>query len=211
MTTRQASAARTRMSLIDAGLRLAERTGLTGLSINLLVEEAQVSKGTFFHHFGDRASYVLALHREFHDRLLTEIRQATSQLEPGRDRLVVSANTYLDGCLRDRGVRALLLEARADPLIAEEVGARNISIAKLIQADFKAMKWPYPYECAQLWVGMTAEAALIELKTGKQGIRAQRGWEYLKKLDRSLQVPRPAHAKADPKEQGAFKKGSPRR
>ena len=51
----------------------------------------------------------------------------------------------------------------------------------------------------------------IELKTGKQGIRAQRGWEYLKKLDRSLQVPRPAHAKANPKEQAAFKKGSPRR
>src|SRR4030088_1514186 len=115
MTTRAAAAARTRMSLIDAGLRLAERTGLSGLSINLLVEQAQVSKGTFFHHFGDRASYVLALHREFHDRLLVEIDQATSGLEPGRERLIVAAHPYLDGCLRDRGVRALLLEARADP------------------------------------------------------------------------------------------------
>jgi AcrR family transcriptional regulator len=156
------------MSLIDAGLRLAERTGLSGLSINLLVEEAQVSKGTFFHHFGDRASYVLALHREFHERLLAEIQQATAGLEPGRQRLVVAANTYLDGCLRDRGVRALLLEARADPLIAEEVGARNASNAKLVQADFKAMKWPHPHESAQLWVGMTAEAALIELKSGRR-------------------------------------------
>ena len=168
MTTRQAAAARTRTSLIDAGLRLAERTGLSGLSINLLVEEAQVSKGTFFHHFGDRASYVLALHREFHDRLLTEIRKATGELEPGRRRLVVAANTYLDGCLRDRGVRALLLEARADPLIAEEIGTRNAGSAAIVQADFKAMKWPRPYECAQLWVAMTAEAALLELKAGKR-------------------------------------------
>jgi AcrR family transcriptional regulator len=168
MSTRAAGAARTRTSLIDAGLRLAERTGLSGLSINLLVEEAQVSKGTFFHHFGDRASYVLALHREFHDRLLAEIGQATSGLAPGRERLIVVANTYLDGCLRDRGVRALLLEARADPLIAEEIGARNASNAAVVQADFKAMKWPRPYECAQLWVGMTAEAALIELKAGKR-------------------------------------------
>lgn len=167
MGTRAAAAARTRSSLIEAGLRLAERIGLNGLSINL-VEEAQVSKGTFFHHFGDRASYVLALHREFHDRLLTEIQQATSSLEPGRERLVVAANTYLDGCLRDRRVRALLLEARADPLVAEEIGARNASNATLVQADFKAMKWPRPYECAQLWVGMTAEAALIELKAGKR-------------------------------------------
>jgi TetR/AcrR family transcriptional repressor of nem operon len=168
MSTRAAAAARTRTSLIDAGLRLAERTSLSGLSINLLVEEAEVSKGTFFHHFGDRASYVLALHREFHDRLLAEIDQATSGLAPGRERLIVVANTYLDGCLRDRGVRALLLEARADPLIAEEIGARNASNATVVQADFKAMKWPRPYECAQLWVGMTAEAALIELKAGKR-------------------------------------------
>lgn len=156
------------MSLIDAGLRLAERTGLSGLSINLLVEEAQVSKGTFFHHFGDRATYVLALHREFHERLRRETEAATAGLAPGQERLIVAANTYLDGCLRDRGVRALLLEARADPLIADEIGKRNAINAAIIQADFKAMKWPRPYECAQLWVGMTAEAALIELKAGKR-------------------------------------------
>lgn len=54
-------------------------------------------------------------------------------------------------------------------------------------------------------------AEWIERKTGKRGIRAQRGWEYLKKSNRSLKVPRPVHAKADPEEQGAFKKGSPRR
>jgi TetR/AcrR family transcriptional regulator, transcriptional repressor for nem operon len=167
-TARQESAARTRMALIDAGLRLAERTGLAGLSINLLVEDAQVSKGTFFHHFGDRASYLLALHREFHDRLLAEIDKATSTMPPGRERLIASATTYLDACLRDRGVKALLLEARADPVIAEEIGARNASAAKLVRADFKAMGWRHPLECAQLWVGMTAEAALLELKAGRR-------------------------------------------
>lgn len=167
-TSRQEAAARTRTALIDAGLRLAERTGLGGLSINLLVDEAQVSKGTFFHHFGDRASYLLALHREFHDRLLSEIDRATSSLPPGRERLMVSATTYLDGCLRDRGVRALLPEARADPIIAEEIGVRNASTAKLVREDFKAMGWPHPLECAQLWVGMTAEAALLELKAGRR-------------------------------------------
>ncbi len=156
------------MSLIEAGLRLAERTGLSGLSINLLVEEAGVSKGTFFHHFGDRASYVLALHREFHDRLLAEIRDATDGLRPGPERLAVAANTYLDGCLRNRGVRALLLEARADPMIAEEIGARNASTARLVQPDFTAMKWPHPLQSARLWVGMTAEAALLELKAGRR-------------------------------------------
>ena len=156
------------MALIDAGLRLAERTSLSGQSINQHVEEAGVSKGTFFHHFGDRASYVLALHREFHDRLLTEIEDATEGLKPGPERLAVAANSYLDGCLRNRGVRALLLEARADPLIAEEIGDRNASTAKLVQADFAVMKRPQPLECAQLWVAMTAEAALMELRAGRR-------------------------------------------
>jgi AcrR family transcriptional regulator len=168
VTTRQASAARTRLAMINAGLALAERTGLAALSINLLVDEAQVSKGTFFHHFGDRASYLIALHREFHDRLLSEIERVTAGMTPGRERLIKSANTYLDGCLRDRGVRALLLEARAEPAITEEIGARNASTARMMEADFKAMRWRHPLQCAQLWIGMTAEAALLELSAGER-------------------------------------------
>jgi transposase len=50
----------------------------------------------------------------------------------------------------------------------------------------------------------------IEAKTG-QAVRnkKQRGWEYLRKLGHSPKVPRPYHAKADKREQQAFKKGSP--
>src|ERR1700744_3950884 len=111
---RKEAMARTRELLIDTGLRLAERTGLAGLSVNLIVGEARVAKGTFFHHFGDRASYLLALHREFHERLATQMQAAITGIKPGRRRLIVGANTYLDGCLRHRGVRALLLEGRAE-------------------------------------------------------------------------------------------------
>src|ERR1700721_3370147 len=89
--------ARTRESLIDAGLRLAERTGLAGLSVNLIVGEAGVAKGTFFHHFGDRASYLLALHREFHERLATQIKPATHATPPGRRRLPPGDRTHPTG------------------------------------------------------------------------------------------------------------------
>jgi AcrR family transcriptional regulator len=159
--------ARTRESLIDAGLRLAERTGLAALSVNLIVGEAGVAKGTFFHHFGDRASYLLALHREFHERLATQIQAAIDGMPPGRRRLAAVANTYLDGCLRDRGVRALLLEARAEPAVTDEIARRNKAGAQLFRPDFAALKRPHPYESAQLWVGMLAEAALIEYQAAK--------------------------------------------
>jgi AcrR family transcriptional regulator len=166
--------ARTREALIDAGLRMAERTGLSGLSVNLIVQDAGVAKGTFFHHFGDRASYLLALHREFHERLATQIQAAIVGMPPGRGRLITVANTYLDGCLRDRGVRALLLEARAERAVTDEISRRNNASAELCRADFSALRSPHPYESAQLWVGMVAEAALIEHQaaTALPGIRA---------------------------------------
>jgi TetR/AcrR family transcriptional regulator, transcriptional repressor for nem operon len=171
---RKAAMAKTRAALVDAGLRLAERTGLSGLSVNLIVAEAGVAKGTFFHHFGDRASYLLALHREFHDRLTAGIRAVIDGMAPGRQRLLAGANAYLDGCLRDRGVRALLLEARAEPAVRKEIGRRNIVTAELCQPDFEALGRRHPHESAQLWVGMTVEAALIEhqAKTRLPRIRA---------------------------------------
>jgi AcrR family transcriptional regulator len=165
---RKAAMAKTRAALVDAGLRLAERTGLSGLSVNLIVAEAGVAKGTFFHHFGDRASYLLALHREFHDRLTAAIRAAIDGMDPGRQRLLASTNAYLDGCLRDRGVRALLLEARAEPAVRKEIGRRNIANAELCQPDFEVLGRQHPRECAQLWVGMSAEAALVEHQAGKR-------------------------------------------
>jgi transposase len=38
-------------------------------------------------------------------------------------------------------------------------------------------------------------------------VGAQRGWEYLRRLGFTPQVPRPCHARADPAAQAAFKKG----
>lgn len=52
-------------------------------------------------------------------------------------------------------------------------------------------------------------AEWIEGRTGRRGVRAQRGWEYLRKLGHTPQVPRPQNADADPAEQEAFKKSSP--
>ena len=46
---RKEAMARTREALIDAGLRLAERTGLTGLSVNLIVQDAGVAQVVLHH------------------------------------------------------------------------------------------------------------------------------------------------------------------
>ncbi|HEX4723211.1 MAG TPA: TetR/AcrR family transcriptional regulator [Pseudonocardiaceae bacterium] len=168
MNIRQQHAADTRRLLVDAGLRMAERTGLPGLSVNVIVAEAGVAKGTFFHHFGDRSGFLVAVHREFHDRLFAEVTEAVGHLPPGRERLLASTVSYLDICLRRRGIRALLLEARAEPAIAEAIAERNKQVVQLTKPDFAAMGWSRAAEGAALWTGLVVEAALLELAAGRQ-------------------------------------------
>ena len=97
-----------------------------------------------FHHFPDRVSYLVALHRRFHDVLFDEVTAAIGDLAPGKDRLGVAARTYLDACLRDRGVKALLLEARGHLPIADEVTRRNRMNVDVVAADFAALGGPIP-------------------------------------------------------------------
>src|SRR5215207_1119023 len=57
-----------------------------------------------------------------------------------------------------------------------------------------------------MWSGPKV-ARWIEQKTGMERVHAQRGWEYLKKVGHSPQVPRPSNAQgADASEREAFKK-----
>jgi TetR/AcrR family transcriptional repressor of nem operon len=165
-TARADSAARTRRQLLDAGLLLAEGSGMSRLSANRVVAEARVSKGTFFHHFGDRAKYLVEVHRTFHDRIAEEVRAAAAPLPRGRERLLAATTAYLDACLHQRGVRALLFEARSEPAVVEEIGRRNEISAAFLVNDFRAMDRPHPLESARLWVGLTREAAVIEFDGG---------------------------------------------
>jgi len=171
VTTRAERASQTREQLVEAGLRLAESTSLGAMSVNLLVEEAGVAKGTFFHHFGDRGAFLVALHQAFHDRLFEQTLAAIADLPPGRRRLLAAAHAYLDGCLRHRGVRALLLEARAEPAITAAIAERNALAVQLQSPDFHALGWPDPAAGAALWSGMVVEAALLELAAGERQAR----------------------------------------
>lgn len=176
MTTglsRAAGKERTREALLDIGFALAETTGLDSLSVNAITGAAGVAKGTFFHHFGDRTAYLVQLHRRFHDRISEDVQAAVAGLPSGGERLAVISTTYLDACLKHRGVRALILEARALVPIQDEITRRNEATVALLAADFIALNWPYPALAARLWIGATVECALLELGLGHADQRAR--------------------------------------
>lgn len=155
-----------RQALTDAGLAVADESGLTRVSVNQVVAAAGVAKGSFFHHFGDRAAFLVELHRSFHDRLAALVTAAIEDLPPGRDRLLAGTRAYLDGCRRDRGARALLVEARAESSLSAEVARRGEEFTRLAAPDFAAMGWPRPEQAARLWVVMAAEVGVAESTAG---------------------------------------------
>lgn len=164
----------TREALLDAGVAVAEAHGLAGLSVNRVVAEAGVAKGTFYVHFDDRAAFVDALHRRFHARVGDAVAAAVEGLPPGPDRILRGAEAYLDTCLADRAVKALALEARSDPDLDAAMSARHGRFAATAVPSFRAMGWPDATAASHLLAAMTAEIAIRELEAGRRLPAARR-------------------------------------
>ena len=87
-------------------------------------------------------------------------------------------------------------------------GARPL----LDEADLEALRerLKTPPDDGGLWTGPKV-AGWIAARRGLVHVHAPRGWEALKKIGWSIQVPRPRNPRAaPPEEQAAFKKNSPK-
>jgi len=72
-------------------------------------------------------------------------------------------------------------------------------------ADLRAAR-AAPAPGGGVWSGPAVASWLAE-RLGRP-VGPQRGWDYLRRLGQTPQVPRPAHAQADPDAQAAFKRGA---
>jgi AcrR family transcriptional regulator len=165
---------RTRETLLDAGVAVAEQHGLAGLSVNRVVAEASLAKGTFYVHFRDRATFIDALHERFHERVREAVEEATADTAPGAERIVRGAEAYLDVCLADRAVKALALEARSDPSLIGSMADRHERFSAAAVPSFKAIGWPDPTAASHLLAAMTSEIAVRELDAGRRLPAARR-------------------------------------
>ncbi|HET8847098.1 MAG TPA: TetR/AcrR family transcriptional regulator [Ktedonobacteraceae bacterium] len=168
----------TRQALIEAGFALASLESLNRITVDAIVKQAGVAKGTFYVHFTDRAAFLLALHAHFHKQLRSCIQQAMEGLPPGASRLRKGAEAYLDECLKKRAVKALLLEARSEAPIVEAAQERNREFARIAHDDFQVLGWPDASSCARLFVVLVAEVALVEIETGQNEALRQALWSF---------------------------------
>jgi AcrR family transcriptional regulator len=165
---------RTHEALLAAGAAVAEREGLAGLSVNRVVAEAGVAKGTFYVHFADREAFIDALHAAFHERVARAVAEATRSTRPGAERLVRAAEAYLDVCLAERAIKALALEARSEAALTDSMSARHDRFAASAIPSFRAMAWPDARAASQLLAAMISEIAIRELDAGRRLPAARR-------------------------------------
>ncbi len=158
----------TREALLDAGAALAEEHGLAGVSVNMVVAQAGVAKGTFYVHFKDRAAFVDEMHARFHGRVQVAVDDAVAGLPLGARRLFLAAEAYLDVSLANRGVKALSLEARSDPTVQGSMADRRDRLAAAGVADLRAMGWDDAEAAAQLLAAMTREISVLEFDAGRR-------------------------------------------
>jgi TetR/AcrR family transcriptional regulator, transcriptional repressor for nem operon len=165
---------RTREALLDAGERIADRDGLSGLTIASVVASAGVAKGTFYVYFPDREKFIDALHLRFYDRVSNAVTNAVAGLEPGPELLLASAYAYLDVCLANRAVKALVFETRAQASLTTTMYQRQQMFAELAEPSIRAIGLTPSKVVARLFVSLTQEAAMIELEAGRRvpGARA---------------------------------------
>ena len=166
--TRMSGALQTREALLEAGAALAEQHGLAGVSVNMVVAQAGVAKGTFYVHFKDRAAFIDAMHARFHGRVQVAVDDAVAGLPPGARRLFRAAEAYLDVSLANRGVKALSLEARSDPTVKDSMADRRDRLAAAGVPDLRAMGWDDAEAAAQLLAAMTREISVLEFDAGRR-------------------------------------------
>ena len=58
--------------------------GLAGLSVNAVVDTAGMAKGSFYNHFPTRRDYLVALHRDYHERLNADVAEAIGDMAPAQ-------------------------------------------------------------------------------------------------------------------------------
>ena len=159
---------RTRAALLRAGEVVAERDGLSGLSVAAVADQAGVAKGTFYLYFDDRESFIDALHQRFYSQVTEAVSRAVAGLPAGRDLLLAAIDAYLDVCLANHAVKALVFETRAQSTLTTTMEDREALFAQLAEPSMRAIGMMPAHISARLIVALISEAALIEMEAGRK-------------------------------------------
>lgn len=161
--------ARTRQQLLDAALRIYARTGVAGLALNTLAEEAGVSNGTVYNYFRTREEVLEAVGLELAVQLSQQILVFSEGVSSGAERLCIGVRTFMGKALDDpEWTRALITVVR----YAE--GMRS-ALANYLRADLQAGReqGDFDYANEEMAMAMVMSATMGAMNLVVEGIEME--------------------------------------
>lgn len=116
-----------RMHWITAGLRLLDENGAQGISVERLARRLGVTRGSFYHHFANRAEFVRVLLAEWENEYTVRVLSSIADCHDVRERL----GRYLEMTAHMSSEREVAIRAWAkrEVIVAEVV--RRVDSARL--------------------------------------------------------------------------------
>jgi AcrR family transcriptional regulator len=157
------SPATRREQLLDLGLQLLQTRSLDELSIDLLAEEAGISRGLLYHYFRGKQDFHRAVVRRAADELVAQTAPEES-LEP-ITRLTASLEAYVDYVLANYAAYVSLVKSAAggdEVLRAIYEETRTALTARIFDSlgEFGLSDTPAARLMARGWSAMVEEAVL---------------------------------------------------
>ncbi|KQW49492.1 TetR family transcriptional regulator [Nocardioides sp. Root1257] len=153
-----------REQLLDLGVRLLAHRSLDELSIDLLAEEAGISRGLLYHYFGSKQAFHEAVVRHAADDLIAQTTPPTGG-EP-MERLLASVTAYVDYVIDNHEGYVSLVKAAAggnESLRAIYEDARSALNGRIFREDTAGQiltDTPLARLVVRGWSAMTEELVL---------------------------------------------------
>lgn len=149
--------------LFIASTTLADTLPYEQATLARVARAARVPVAQLRQQFGDFGRLLVALQQRFLDELRDAVIAQTSVRPSGFERLHQAALIYLRHCLRYRGLRGWMLQARlADPAMAEGLRRQNQAFTLVISTELSALGQPHPLPAARLFLAAVQEAGRLE-------------------------------------------------
>jgi AcrR family transcriptional regulator len=128
-----------RQRLIDAGIACLRRVGYAATTIQLVMEEAGVSRGAMLHHFPTRVDLIIAVAEAAAAHQDRYVRRRLAAVAPGIDRyLAITEATWEVMCEPPAlALIEIIIASRSDPAL----GARFPAIAQALEAGQREGVW----------------------------------------------------------------------
>jgi len=108
---REASAAATRARIIREARAVFGAKGFDAASLAEIVEQAQVTTGAIYHHFGDKKALFLAVAESVEEEIMAGTRQASAAEAEPWDKLTAGVDAMLEICAAPDVLRIVFIDA----------------------------------------------------------------------------------------------------